>query len=184
MTLFQIISLIHCYGINLFLNILPLFMIDIFYDNMSYIGNELSHPVYLCLWALSSSSGFYFLSRKIWKESSFYIHKKIHIIICLGMVFSCLIPYSTYGNTFINDLHIWIAILCVSGFIGEWIWYFYFKKNLTFWEKALLLVFGLCLLLLCIPGHITASVEITFSALVQVVLYQLAFSHKHATIEP
>lgn len=184
MNFIKIMALIHCYGINLILNIFPFFMIDIFYDNMSYIGNELHHPIYLLLWSMSSALGFYFLSLKIWKKTSIPMPTKFHTVFCLGMVLSCLIPYSAEGFVILNDLHVWIAIICVAGFIGEWLWYFYWRVPLSFWEKILLFVLAICVLLLLIPGHITASTEIAFSALVQLVLYQLAFSHKHATIKP
>ena len=44
--------------------ILPFFWIDVFYDNQTYIGNQLHRPIYLFFWALSSALGFYFYSKK------------------------------------------------------------------------------------------------------------------------
>ena len=49
------LTYIHVYLIQTILNILPFFWIDVFYDNQTYIGNQLNHPIYLFLWALSSA---------------------------------------------------------------------------------------------------------------------------------
>ena len=82
------LTYIHVYLIQTILNILPFFWIDVFYDNQTYIGNQLNHPIYLFLWALSSAFGFYYYSKKIWEKQDVKYNKKNHALICLGMILS------------------------------------------------------------------------------------------------
>lgn len=70
------LTYIHVYLIQTILNILPFFWIDVFYDNQTYIGNQLNHPIYLFLWALSSAFGFYYYSKKIWEKQNVKYNKK------------------------------------------------------------------------------------------------------------
>ena len=46
----KFITYIHVYLIQTLLNALPFLWIDVFYDNQTYIGNQLHHPIYLFLW--------------------------------------------------------------------------------------------------------------------------------------
>ena len=170
--------------LNPLINLLPLYWIDIFYDNLSYIGNTLGHPVYLILWACLSAFGFYDLSLRCWQKTLFPYSKNLHRILCAGMVLSCMIPYAPQSAFWIQDLHVWIAILSVGAFVLEWLYYFGWKKDLVLWEKLLLASFVFSFLCLCIPGHITASTEISFSTLVNLILVNVAFSERHATIKP
>ena len=107
------LTYIHVYLIQTILNILPFFWIDVFYDNQTYIGNQLNHPIYLFLWALSSAFGFYYYSKKIWEKQNVKYNKKNHALICLGMILSSSIPYNnitilkiyTYGYPSYLSLH-------------------------------------------------------------------------------
>ena len=103
------LTYIHVYLIQTILNILPFFWIDVFYDNQTYIGNQLNHPIYLFLWALSSAFGFYYYSKKIWEKQNVKYNKKNHALICLGMILSSSIPYNNI--TILKDLHVWLSIL-------------------------------------------------------------------------
>lgn len=170
--------------LNPLINLLPFCWIDVFYDNLSYIGNTLGHPIYLILWACISAFGFYDLSLRCWQKTLFPFKKRLHQIICISMVLSCMIPYVPQSSVWIQDLHVWLAILSVGAFVLEWLSYFGWKKDLVFWEKVLLTSFAFSFLCLCIPGHITASTEISFSAFVNLILVNVAFSKRHATIEP
>lgn len=115
------LTYIHVYLIQTILNILPFFWIDVFYDNQTYIGNQLNHPIYLFLWALSSAFGFYYYSKKIWEKQNVKYNKKNHALICLGMILSSSIPYNNI--TILKDLHVWLSILFVASFIMEWFYY-------------------------------------------------------------
>ena len=121
------LTYIHVYLIQTILNILPFFWIDVFYDNQTYIGNQLNHPIYLFLWALSSAFGFYYYSKKIWEKQNVKYNKKNHALICLGMILSSSIPYNNI--TILKDLHVWLSILFVASFIMEW--FFYIPINLN-----------------------------------------------------
>ena len=178
------LSFIHVWILNLCLNLYPFFVIDPFFDNQSHIGNQMGHPIYLILWAISSAWGFYYLSKVIWDKTNFPYPGFFHTLICILMVLSCIIPYSLDQSSWINDLHIWMAIASVTCFIMEWLYYFYWKGNLDRYERFLLFVFMFCAFLLLFPGHITSSAETAFSCLVNMVLYILAFLHKRDTIKP
>ena len=98
------------------------------------------------------------------------------------MPVSCLIPYQLQNAGWLNDLHIWLAIGCVGGFIVEWLYYFYKQMLLISYEKILVLVFVFCTFLLFMPGHITSAAQTSFSLLVNITLYQLVFSGNHDKI--
>lgn len=158
---------LHAYVINPFLNFLPFFWVDIFYDNQTYIGNTLHKPIYLIMWGISSSIGFYIYSKKIWNHYNIHFHPFMHILSCLGMCISCVIPYSNLLPGWVNDLHIWLAIASVTCFIFEWLWHSIpqwkggidYQKNF----KIFLYINLICLCITFAPGHITSICEITFS---------------------
>ena len=143
----KFITYIHVYLIQTILNFLPFCWIDIFYDNQTYIGNQLHHPIYLFLWAFSSAIGFYYYSKKIWEKYNVNYNKKNHVLICLGMILSCNIPYNDI--TLLKDLHVWLSILFVACFILEWFLYIpvHLNKNsiLFFINIGLSFVSHLCL---------------------------------------
>ncbi len=157
----------HAWILNPLLNLFPIFWIDIFYDNQTYIGNTLDHPLYLILWSFSSALGFYFYSKKIWDSSHVPYPKKTFFFLCLGMCLSCWIPYSNQLPTWINDFHVWMAIICVSGFIYLWIRPFFFHSLFYMMHQKqlhiLYMIFFLCLCSMIAPGHITSLCEILFS---------------------
>lgn len=178
----KLLIFIHIWILNPILNLYPFFQIDIFYDNQSHIGNALHQPLYLLLWAASSAAGFWYLSIQIWKNKHYPFSMSLHSLLCTGMFISCIIPYVKEGPVWLNDLHVWIAILCVGGFIAEWCKVFWYRSLYSFFEKSLLLIFIFCAFLLLAPGHITSSAEISFSFLVNANLYLLAFSGNHDKI--
>lgn len=182
MNLKKVVIFTHIWLINPLLNLYPFLCIDVFYDNQSHIGNALHHHLYLWIWAISSALGFLYLSLIIWKKRNYSVSILIHSLLCVGMFVSCIIPYAQTVKTWINDLHIWLAITCVGGFIGEWLYYFYQRGLQTLYEKLLVIAFIFCTFLLLAPGHITSSTEISFSFLVNVVLYLMAFSDNHGKI--
>lgn len=161
------LTYIHVYLIQTILNILPFFWIDVFYDNQTYIGNQLNHPIYLFLWALSSAFGFYYYSKKIWEKQNVKYNKKNHALICLGMILSSSIPYNNI--TILKDLHVWLSILFVASFIMEWL--FYIPVNLN---KNSILFFvntGLSFVFTFMFGHITGFCEIYFSFTTTILLH-------------
>ena len=169
------LTTLHFLLINPALNMIPFFLINVFYDNQSYIGNQLGHRFYLLAWALSSASGFYFYSKKIWDKNKIHYNHLFHLLICLCMFISCMIPYSNNFPFWINDLHIWLAIISVSIFILEWI-NIYFKNlpcldhNFCFHLKTLYILFSFCALVLFMAGHVTAFSELLFSGLINIYL--------------
>lgn len=160
----------HAFLLNPLLNLIPCFWMDIFHDNMTYASNTLHHPFYVMLWAVSGAFGCYFYSNKIWKSPFFSHQAVIHALLCTGMIITAMIPYSLLLPTWINDLHVWLGMVSVGGFMAEWFYYFVLYGLHTRWDKCFLFVLGLVIVLAFLPGSITAAAQITFSVLVNLLL--------------
>lgn len=167
----KFLTYIHVYLIQTILNFLPFFWIDVFYDNQTYIGNQLHHPIYLFLWALSSSIGFYYYSKKIWEKYNVNYNKKNHVLICLGMILSCSIPYNDI--TILKDLHVWLSILFVAWFILEW--FLYIPVNLNKNSILFFINIGLSFVFTFMFSHITGFCEIYFSFTTNILLHHWMF---------
>ena len=163
----KFITYIHVYLIQTLLNALPFLWIDVFYDNQTYIGNQLHHLIYLFLWACSSAVGFYYYSKKIWKKYDISYNKKNHALICLGMILSCSIPYNDI--TLFKDLHVWLSILFVAAFIVEWFLYIPISLNKN--STLFFINIGLSFLFTFMFGHITSFCEIYFSFTTNILLH-------------
>ena len=109
----KFITYIHVYLIQVILNFLPFCWIDIFYDNQTYIGNQLHHPIYLFLWAFSSAIGFYYYSKKIWEKYNVNYNKKNHTLICLGMILEWFlyIPVHLNKNSILFFINIGLSFV-------------------------------------------------------------------------
>lgn len=167
----KFLTYIHVYLIQTILNILPFFWIDVFYDNQTYIGNQLHRPIYLFFWALSSALGFYFYSKKIWEKYDVRYNKKNHAHICIGMILSCSIPYNEV--TLLKDLHVWLSIIFVASFIIEW--FLFIPVNLNKNSILFYINIGLSFMFTFIFGHITGFCEIYFSFTANILLHQWLF---------
>ena len=153
------ISKIHIYFLQPLLNILPFFWIDVFYDNQTYIGNQMHYFLYLFLWVISSVFGFYYYSKKIWEYYHISFNKKNHAFISLGMILASCIPYDNI--TWYKDLHVWLSIFFVVCFLVEWFKHvpLQLNKNSTLFYINI----GLSLFFTFVFGHITGFCEIYFS---------------------
>lgn len=166
---------LHAMVFNPILNIIPFFLVNVLYENQSHIGNALNHKLYLLAWALSSALGFYFYSKYIWDFYKIEYNKKIHLLSCGGMFLSCMIPYSKELSFFINDLHIWIAIISVCAFMYEWIKLYFDKtyfisKKFQKYFKYLTINWTICTLALAYIGHVSSLSEILFSLNTNIIL--------------
>lgn len=151
--------LFHVFFIQILLNLYPVFIIDIFYDNQTYIGNQMHQPFYLITWCLSTLFGFYFYSKNIWQAYDIQYSKWLHLISTFCMIVGTIIPYNK--NSILNDLHVWLCIIGVILFLYEWFRYIPIKLN-----KNSILFFaniGLSLFFTFVFGHITSFCEIYFS---------------------
>lgn len=158
---------IHAFLINPILNLMAFYYTDVFYENQTHIGNALHHPLYFWIWTLSSCFGYYYYTKKIWDIYSISYSKWLHAFFNVSIIISICIPYSPDLPGWINDGHVWLAILGVSGYMFEWIWIslhttLQYEKE---W-KYLLSIFFLCLFFLFYFGHVTSFAEILFSTLV------------------
>lgn len=160
--------MIHVFFIQTILNIYPFFIIDIFYDNQTYIGYQLHKPFYLWLWSLSTVFGLYTYSKMIWSKYKVHFSVLVHNFSCLCMILGTIIPYQTH--TILMDLHVWICILGVVLFLYEW-----FHNIPIHLNKNSILFFiniGLSLFFTLIFGHVTSFCEIYFSFTTNLLLYR------------
>ncbi|TGY66036.1 hypothetical protein [Dubosiella muris] len=167
--------LLYGWLLNPALNALVFFMIDPSYDNLSYIGNTLHHPLFLWIWAVSSVIGMYWFSKSIWNRYHISYQKFLHLFICAGMPLSCVVPYDPGLPGWVNDIHVWLAIVCVCAFMLEWIVTFFqpvFTLSKAYRQLgfSLMTVFALSFLCLTSAGHVNALCEMAFSVGVNVVL--------------
>ena len=164
---------LHAYGIQIILNLIPCFIVNIFYDNQTYIGNQLHHPLYLFLWTVSTVFGLYTYSKKIWEKYAIDYHAILHLVLCIGMIFSSSIPYAYF--TILKDLHVWLSIFFVAGFLVEWFYYMPIhlnKNSIQFFSNI-----GLSLLFTFMFGHITGFCEIYFSLTTNMLLLHWLYSN-------
>ena len=164
------LTFIHAFIINPLLNLYPLMWLNIFHDNMTYAANTLHHPFYVILWAFSTALGCYYYSKRIWQAPFFKFQNIIHALLCAGMVITPFIPYSLTLPVQINDLHIWLGMVSVGGFIAEWFFYFILYGLPAFWDRIFLYTLIFCVTLAFLPGSITASAQLSFSLLVNMLL--------------
>ncbi len=159
--------LIHATIVNPFLNFMPFFITDVFYENQTHIGNSLGHPLYFFIWTLSSCFGFFIYSKQIWDAYKIHYSITLHKIL-IGIIFAAIfIPYSNSYPAWINDGHVWLAIAGVVGFITEWIWIsLHSILQYTKEWKFLLCIFLVCTFFIYYFGHVTSFAEILFSTLV------------------
>ena len=103
---------IHAYLINPLINLLSLLLINIWYDNFTYIANTLHLRFYVLLWACSTLYGFLIYPLQIWDTLSIPYNKKRHALYCLGMLICVFIPYFPLLTAFPPCCH--ALIFCIT----------------------------------------------------------------------
>lgn len=166
---------LYAYVLNPLLNLIPIAWIDIFYDNMTHVGNAMHHPYYLIAWATSTAVGLFVSSLLIWRKYKISYSLGLHFLLCSGWILSCCIPYSVDLPGWINDAHVWIAIACTIGFSLEWLILYTKKESFIYSEIKTLLyvlqfVFLICFGTLASAGHVNALCEMLYSISVNGVL--------------
>lgn len=163
---------IHAYLINPLINLLSLLLINIWYDNFTYIANTLHLRFYVLLWACSTLYGFLIYPLQIWDTLSIPYNKKRHALYCLGMLICVFIPYFPSYPFWINDLHVWLFIFSFGATVYEWL------KTLPVlaiiskkWCIVLITTFLFCLMTYIWLGHMTGFTESLASISLNIVLY-------------
>lgn len=153
----------HSYFLQVFLNLIPIFWINIFYDNQTYIEFTLHHYLYVIAWITSTVFGFYFYSKKIWSALHIPYSSIIHSLLCIGLLSVAFIPYGNQYNSIINRLHVNMITICFIGFLFEWV----IKKDYFSKKEQIkgLVVFLFCILTVFIIGHVSCFTEICVSLL-------------------
>ena len=171
-TMKQKIFFIHTYVIQIILNCIPIFLINIFYDNQTYIGYQLHHQLYLILWSLSTIIGLYIYSKIIWEYYQIEYHKMLHSFSCLLMILGAATPYTEM--TVLKDLHVWLCILGVLIFLFEWVknMPIHLNKNSTLFFINI----GLSIMFTFMFGHVTSFCEIYFSLTTNILLHHWEYS--------
>lgn len=158
---------IHVFFIQALLNLYPIFTIDIFYDNQTYIGYQLHQPLYLWFWSFSSVFGFYTYSKAIWTAYNIRYSKNIHVLSILCMLLGTVIPYTQ--NIILMDLHVWLCVIGVVLFLYEWFHNIPIQLNKN--STLFFINIGLSLFFTFIFGHITSFCEIYFSFTTNLLLF-------------
>ena len=120
---------------------------------------------------LQFSNRILLLFKKIWEKYNVNYNKKNHVLICLGMILSCSIPYNDI--TILKDLHVWLSILFVAWFILEW--FLYIPVNLNKNSILFFINIGLSFVFTFMFGHITGFCEIYFSFTTNILLHHWMF---------
>ena len=165
-------SAFHVYFLQILFNICPLFWIDIFYDNYTYLAGH-GHFLFVLMWSISTCYGLYFYAKKIWENFKIPYQNKKHALICLGMILVVFIPYQK--NSIFSDLHVCLFILCFSLYCFEWIQTYplsdtKYKKICHF--NCILILF--CLTSFLMIGSMTAFTESIASFVLNLNLYYWA----------
>ena len=163
---------IHTFLINPLLNFFSLILINIWYDNFTYIANTLHLRFYVFLWACSTLYGFLWYAMTIWDAYDIAYHKKRHVLSCFGMLMCVFIPYFPSYPFWINDLHVWLFIVCFGITIYDWLHALPILLVVNRkWSLALGTTFIICLLTYTGIGHMTAFTESLASITLNIVLY-------------
>ncbi len=169
------------------LNIYPLFLINIFYENQTGLGYIYRHLFLFLSWAFVTSCLTYVYSKIIWEHYNISYKKKLHALFHVGMFFACCIPYIEAGSI-LNDLHIWISIVCICGYITEWatlLFHPLFITDSTFNKRLLgiLLIFIISAFPFFAYGSVISLGELLYSILQPIYFYSWISSMEAAKSE-
>ena len=163
----RFLALFHAYIFNPALNLIPFVLIDIFYDNMTYLSNTLHHTGFVIIWTISTVFGIYIYSSKLWNKNKDPYHKKTHAALMACMCLSAAIPYQ---NTFsvLQNIHVWILAVGLVGYLVEWIYIYSMKRSSTcFYFVG---IYVICFFSIAVCGHVSALTEILYSVLLNACL--------------
>ena len=114
----KIITYIHLSFI-VFLNIYVYQLIPALTSNMSGLGNEYHHPLYLLLWAISCASFFMIHTKKVMTQYvyPFKIGKWLLYFFTILMIASVVIPYQPISFPLLSKWHVRLSMLSTAGYI-------------------------------------------------------------------
>jgi hypothetical protein len=167
--------LLYSLFVQLPLNFLPFLWIDVWYDNLSYIGNQLHHPFYLIFWSFSTALCLLFFSKLLFQKEKICISSWPLYASCLLMILSCLIPYSNGIYGWLDDFHVFSAMLGTLGYCLIWIYLAVSMHKVHAFCIASLIQQVLCIicaafLCLCLAGHVNALCEMIFAGFIPLLL--------------
>ena len=161
-------------------NLMACFYTNIFYQNQTYIGNELGHSLYLFLWGSSNACYFFVMSRKCMHRYPCLNqgYEKLLAVLCIMMALSVLIPYYPQTLFQLSKWHVRLAMISSAGFA---ILFFYFLFMGTMhgygqFQHYLFYYMLICMVSLCgfaSTGGVTSFTEITFSVGMGFLLYHM-----------
>jgi hypothetical protein len=175
----------YCLLIQLPINLLPFLWIDVWYDNLSYIGNQLHHPFYLIFWSVSTALSLLITTCTIFQKEKIRMPTWPVYLSCFLMILSCLIPYSNGIFGWMDDFHVFAAVLGTSSYCFIWMYLglcmyktsaFLISKLL----KQVLWIISAAFLVLCLAGHVNALCEMIFSGLIPLRLSFYLYKKKNS----
>ncbi|MCF0259672.1 MAG: hypothetical protein HUJ54_07425 [Erysipelotrichaceae bacterium] len=145
--------------------------IDLWQENITYL-HILKKPMVLILFSLLTSIGFFFSTREIlnsegMKKEALWIAG----VLCAGISAAAMIPYQTVdgkiSTTILNDLHVWISIICVLGFSIFWIRFLwpgtYCTRRVEILAKLVLIITLISMMLVGMAGHVCGLAELFYA---------------------
>lgn len=176
------IRLLAGYGFlfNPLLNLYPFTQMNVFYDNISYLGNQLHQPLYLWVWALSSSFGLGYLGACLIRQEKpgVSVWWPVTSAFCFGA--GGLSPYTNGTNGFLDSLHIWLT---GAGLVlyACWLLKAYSLPQLGRTRQSLsslLAMYLFSFLVYCLAGHVNGLCEMLFSAGMNALLTHLVLKNE------
>ena len=164
------------------INLSALFYVDIFYQNQSYIGNELHHPLYLMIWGSCNAFYFFTMTRACLKQY-FCLPSSVNLflfLLCMSMITSVLLPYDPQTYPTISQWHVRLAMF---GSVGYALFIFCFLFYAFIYGYGQIRPYFLFYVLLCfislygfaLHGAVTSFTEITYSMGMGIFLYHLRY---------
>ncbi len=150
---------------------------NIFYENISYIGNIIGHQYLMYLWGCLSISYFYFMNYSLLKKIQVLPVQWNYLLFssCILMIISILLPYHPELYPFLSQCHIYTAFIGTIPFIFIT---FFILFQLTLSHKKifryLFFIFQsllfICIFIIFYYGMINSLVEILFSSITAILL--------------
>lgn len=165
-------------NIMILINISTIFYVDLYQENLTYLGNQNSDSFLYYLWGISTSIIFYMYTRAIINNMK-SIPKYLHLFLKCSLFFlltALFIPYDPQKSSIVSQLHITSSMLSVLLFlfIHSSCLNYLFKQEILIYQKLAHYFYSILFFeafLIIIFSSITALTEISFVICMSLWLY-------------
>ncbi len=160
-------------------NLPSLFMCDPLYENMTHIAYAKHHFFYVVLWSISCALTLFISTRQFmhlleYKKKSTDI---LLLLVCTLMIISVCIPYDNHSLTWLDKLHVRLAMIATIGYIL--LFFYLLVKNYYLHYSIIAPMFRYyCMMITCLSilflvlGSVSLLVEISFVMGMSILLYE------------